>query len=183
MDWYSIVKLAHVICALIWVGGGFAMIVNGVLADRSGDAEGTMRAIRMSADLGGRLMVPASMLTLVSGLVMCWFWIGFTDLWIILGLVGYAATFVIGLFYFKPVSEKLATAVERDGVTPHALAEGRAMLRVARFDYTVMVVVVADMVLKPTFADSITLTAMALALLAGAAFAFVPWGATAASEA
>lgn len=183
MDWYSIVKFGHVICALLWVGGGFAMLLNGILADRAGDPEGTMRAIRMSSDLGGRLMVPASMLTLVFGLVMCWFWVGFSDLWIIIGLAGYAATFFVGLFYFKPVSERLAASVEREGVTPAALADGRAMLSVARFDYTVMLVVVADMVLKPTSTDVATLTVMAIALLAGTAFAFAPRGGVAESEA
>ena len=183
MDWYSIVKFGHVICALIWVGGGFAMMLNGVFAVRAGDAEGTMRAIRLSSDLGGRLMVPASMLTLVFGLVLCWFWVGFTDLWIIIGLAGYAATFLIGLLYFKPNSERLAAMVERDGVTPAALEDGKAMLKVARFDYAVMTVVVADMVFKPTSGDTILLTAMAVVLLAGAEVAFAARTETATSEA
>lgn len=183
MDWYSIVKFGHVICALIWVGGGFAMMLNGVLADRAGDPEGTMRAIRLSADLGGLLMLPASLLTMVFGLVMCWFWVGFTDLWIVIGLAGYAATFLIGLLIFKPTSERLAATVARDGITPAALDEGRGMLKVARLDYAVMLVVIADMVFKPTFADTALLTAMAVVLLAGAAAAFGSWGETAPSQA
>lgn len=183
MDWYSIVKFGHVICALIWVGGGFAMMLNGVLAVRAGDEEATMRAINLSSDLGGRLMVPASMLTLVFGVVMCWFWVGFTDLWIIIGLAGYAATFLIGLLYFKPTSERVAAMVARDGITPAALQDGRAMLKVARFDYAVMLIVVADMVFKPTFADAALLAAMAVVLVAGAAAALGSWGQTAPSEA
>jgi uncharacterized membrane protein len=172
MDWYSIVKFLHVIMALIWVGGGFAMMVNGTLADRAGDDEATMRAIRLSSDLGGLLMMPASLLTLVSGLAMCWFWIGFADLWITIGLAGYAATFLIGVLIFKPTSERLAAMVERDGITPAALSDGRGMMKIARFDYSVMLVVVADMVLKPTSADTVVLTAMAVVLLIGAAAAF-----------
>ena len=183
MDWYSIVKFGHVICALIWVGGGFAMMLNGVLADRAGDAEGTMRAIRLTAYLGIRLMVPASLLTLVFGLVMCWFWVGFTDLWIVIGLAGYAATFLIGVLIFSPTSERLATTVEREGITPAVLEDGRGMLKVARFDYSVMLVVVADMVFKPTFADTVLLTAMAVVLLTGAAAAFGSWGKVASSQA
>ena len=183
MDWYSIVKFGHVICALIWVGGGFAMMLNGVFAVRAGDEEATMRAINLSSDLGGRLMVPASMLTLVFGLVMCWFWVGFSDLWIIIGLAGYAATFLIGLLYFKPTSEKVSAMVAREGITPAALQDGRVMLRVARFDYAVMLVVIADMVFKPTFADMALLTAMAVVLLAGAAAAFGPRSETAPSQA
>lgn len=182
MDWYSIVKFGHVICALIWVGGGFAMMLNGVLAVRAGDEEAAMRAINLSSDLGGRLIVPASMLTLVFGLVMCWFWVGFTELWIVIGLAGYAATFLIGLFYFKPTSERVAALVARDGVTPAALADGKAMLKVARFDYAVMLIVVADMVFRPTFADTALLTTMAVVLLAGAAAAFGSWGQTAPSQ-
>ncbi len=183
MDWYSIVKFLHVIVALIWVGGGFAMAINGVLAERSGDDEGLMRAIRLSSDLGGLLMVPASLLTLVFGLVMCWFWVGFTDLWIIIGLAGYAATFLIGLLIFKPTSERLAEMVKRDGITPASLAEGRRMMKVARFDYSVMLVVVADMVLKPTLSDTVLLMAMAVVLLIGAASAFGNWATEAQSEA
>jgi uncharacterized membrane protein len=183
MDWYLIVKFLHVMMALIWVGGGFAMMVNGTLADRAGDDEATMRAIRLSSDLGGLLMMPSSLLTLVSGLVMCWFWIGFTDLWIIIGLAGYAATFLIGLLIFKPTSERLAATVERDGITPAALSDGRGMMKIARFDYAVMLVVVADMVMKPTSADTVVLTAMVLVLLVGAAAAFGSWGDEARSEA
>lgn len=183
MDWYSIVKLLHVMAALIWVGGGFAMMVNGTLADRAGDDEATMRAIRLSSDLGGLLMVPASLLTLVFGIVMCWFWTGFTDLWIIIGLAGYAATFLIGLLIFKPTSERLAEMVKRDGITPAALGEGRRMMKIARFDYSVMLVVVADMVLKPASSDTVVLTAMAVVLLIGAAAAFGNWASEAQSEA
>lgn len=183
MDWYSIVKFLHVIAALIWVGGGFAMMVNGTLADRAGDDEATMRAIRLTSDLGGLLMMPASLLTLVFGIVMCWFWVGFTDLWIIIGLAGYAATFLIGLLIFKPTSERLADMVKRDGVTPAALAEGRRMMKTARFDYSVMLVVVADMVLKPTSSDTVLLTAMAVVLLIGAASAFGSGTSEARSEA
>ncbi|HSK38990.1 MAG TPA: hypothetical protein VK943_04410, partial [Arenibaculum sp.] len=106
-----------------------------------------------------------------------------TDLWIVIGLAGYAATFLIGRLIFKPTSERLAATVARDGITPAALEEGRGMLKVARLDYAVMLVVIADMVFKPTFADTALLTAMAVVLLAGAAAAFGSWGETAPSQA
>ena len=51
---------------------------------------------------------------------------------------------------------------------------GRRILRVARFDYTVMLIVVADMVLKPTSGDTGILAAMVLVLVVGAVAAFAP---------
>lgn len=172
MDWYSIVKFLHVLAAVVWVGGGFMLMLLAVRADRAGDIPATIQAIRAAGDLGGKLMVPSSLLTLVLGLVMCWFWVGFSELWIVIGLVGYAATFLIGTLIFKPTADRLSAMIATEGATPAALAEGRRILKVARFDYALMLVIVADMVLKPTAADTAILTAMALVMLAGAAAAF-----------
>ncbi|MDP3898209.1 MAG: DUF2269 family protein [Mesorhizobium sp.] len=167
MDWYSIVKFLHVVSAIVWLGGGFMLMLLAVRADRAGDTSGTMQAMHATGELGGKLMVPSSLLTLLSGLVMCSFWVGFSDLWIIIGLAGYTATFLVGTLIFKPTADRMAALVARDGLTPGALAEGRRIMSVARFDYTVMLIIVADMVLKPTVADIAILTAMAAVLLAG----------------
>jgi hypothetical protein len=40
----------------------------------------------------------------------------FDFLWIVLGLVGFAATFVTGLFMIKPASERIGAAMAREGV-------------------------------------------------------------------
>ena len=58
--------------------------------------------------------------------------------------------------------------IARDGMTPAVLDVGRRILRVARFDYTVMLIVVADMVLKPTSGDTGILAAMVVLLVIGA---------------
>ena len=51
---------------------------------------------------------------------------------------------------------------------------GRRILKVARFDYSVMLIVVADMVLKPTSGDTGILAAMAVVLMLGVVAAFGP---------
>jgi len=183
MDWYSIVKFLHVVSAVVWVGGGFMLMLLAVLADRAGDVDASVKMMRATGELGGKLMMPASMLTLAFGLVMCWFWVGFSDLWIIIGLAGFAATAMIGTFVFKPTADRLGAMIAKDGVTPAVLAEGRRIMKIARFDYAVMLVVVADMVLKPTMADTVILTVMALVLAIGAAAAFGNFGDKAEAEA
>ncbi|TJV28319.1 MAG: hypothetical protein E5X87_35395, partial [Mesorhizobium sp.] len=92
-------------------------------------------------------------LTLAFGLIMCGFWVGFSDLWILIGLAGYATTFCIGMFVFKPTADRMAGMIAKDGVTPAALAQGQRILSAARLDYSVMLVIIADMVLKPTLND------------------------------
>ena len=172
MDWYSIVKFLHIVSAVLWVGGGFVLFLLGVLAERAGNIEDKLQAMRASGQLGGRFFAPMSMLTLVFGLVMCGFWVGFGELWIVIGLVGYATTFSIGMLIFKPTGERMGAMIAKDGVTPAVLAIGQRMMNAARFDYAVMLVIVADMVLKPTVHDIGILAGMALVILAGAALAF-----------
>ena len=115
---------------------------------------------------------PMSMLTLVLGLIMCGFWVGFTDLWIVIGLVGYATTFSIGMLVFKPTGERIGAMIAEQGVTPAVLAIGRRMMRWARLDYAVMLVIIADMVLKPTAHDIGILAGMVLVVVVGATLAF-----------
>ena len=61
-----------------------------------------------------------SMLTLLFGLIMCGFWVGFSDLWVLIGLAGFTMTFLIGMFIFKPTADRMAGMIARDGVTQPA---------------------------------------------------------------
>ena len=171
MDWYSIVKFLHIVSAILWVGGGFVLFLLGALAERADNIEDKLQAMRASGQLGGRFFAPTSVLTLLFGLIMCGFWVGFSDLWIVIGLIGYATTFSIGMFIFKPIGERMGAMIAREGITPAVLAIGQRMMSAARFDYAVMLVIVADMVLKPTTHDVGILAGMVLVLVAGATLA------------
>ncbi|QPC90392.1 DUF2269 family protein [Mesorhizobium sp. INR15] len=171
MDWYSVVKFLHIISATLWVGGGFTLMLLALLAERAGNIQGTLQAMRATGELGNTFFAPMSMATLVFGLIMCWFWVGFSDLWIVIGLAGYAMTFCVGMFVFKPTADRMAKMIARDGITPAALGHGQRILNAARFDYSVMLVIVVDMVLKPTAHDIATLVCMALIIVAGATLA------------
>lgn len=172
MDSYSLVKFLHIVASVLWAGGGFTLILLAIRADRAGNVDGMLQAMGSIGELGNRLFAPMSLVTLVLGLVMCGFWVGFGDLWIIIGLAGYATTFLIGVLIFQPTAQRMGEMIARDGVTPAALEQGRRILKVARFDYAVMLVVFADMVFKPTLSDVSVLVAMAVVLAAGAWAAF-----------
>ncbi|HMN87014.1 MAG TPA: hypothetical protein PKA74_13625, partial [Bauldia sp.] len=90
----------------------------------------------------------------------------FTDLWIILGLCGFASTFLTGVLVLEPTGKRIGAMVARDGVTEAAIAEGRRLLAISRIDYVVLFLVVAVMVLKPTAADVAVLAVMGAILVA-----------------
>jgi uncharacterized membrane protein len=175
LDWYSIVKFLHITAAIVWLGGGFLIIIMGIRAQRSGDPQQLMYHLRNTAALGAILFMPASMLTLVFGLILSWLWTGFSDLWIIIGLVGAGMTFLTGALLIKPIGDRIAVMMEKDGITPAVQLEGNKLLRIAKFDYTVMFVVIADMVLKPSESDPAILGAMAAIIVVGALMFLVPW--------
>jgi uncharacterized membrane protein len=171
MSLYELFLSVHILAAVAWIGSGFLLLVLASRAARGGDDDGEAlgRVIDDSAFLGGRLFIPAALVTVAMGIALTiegsW---GFDRLWIVLGLCGFLATFLTGVIVFKPRGDAVAAARERDGgMTAQTTFEARRMLALGRTDYVVLVLVVVDMAVKPTGDDVGILVAMALALLAG----------------
>ena len=72
----------------------------------------------------------------------------------------------------KPASERIGAAMEREGgrLTPELRTDIRKLIVMARLDYVVLFLVIADMVIKPTGDDAAVLIGMAVILIAGIAF-------------
>ena len=169
MDFYSVFKFLHVVCAIAWVGGGMTLLANSIFAIRAKGEMETLRTLEVMDGLAKTWFIPASMLTLVFGAITTTFGGLWTDPWVLLGLAGFASTFITGMVVFEPVGKQIGQLVAA-GNMDEALAKGRFLMRVAKFDYTVMLVVIADMVLKPYWSDYAILGTFAAALVAGAYF-------------
>ena len=164
MDWYSIFKFLHVASAVTWIGGGLIMVLFGVKADRAkNDAEivGVVRQVAWAAD---RIYIPASLATLAFGLVTAWIGNLWSNLWVNLGFVGIVSTIALGVLVLTPRAKKVSAEA---GVTPQAVRLSREILTIAKFDMTVLFVVIADMVLKPMWSDFIVIAIFAIVLIAG----------------
>ena len=86
------------------------------------------------------MFIPSSLVVVVFGVLMviesdAW---AFDQLWIVMGLVGYFATFVTGLAVLKPRGEYLAEAMEREGMSDHVASKMRELLVLARIDFLVL---------------------------------------------
>jgi uncharacterized membrane protein len=174
MTLYEFLLFVHIAATVVWVGAGLCSLVLAIGYDRDGDEPAIRRFLADQERLATRLFIPASLTVLIFGIALviesdAW---TFDYLWIVLGLVGFAATFVTGLFMIKPASERIGAAMEREGgrLTPPLRTDIRKLIVMARLDYVVLFLVIGDMVIKPTGDDGAVLIVMALIAVAGVAY-------------
>ena len=174
MDWYTFFKFLHVGSAIIWIGGAFVMIVLGAKADRARNDNEIVSVVLQVAWAGERIYIPASIATLVFGVTVATLGGLWGNLWVILGLVGVAATIGLGVAVLTPRAKKVEAGYAASGVTPATVAICRQILTIAKFDAVLLFTVVADMVLKPEPTDWPILTIMAIVLIAAAVVWLTP---------
>ena len=172
MTSYELLLLFHVIVVIVWLGAGTTMDLLFLRAERTRDPGELRKTGEIQDWLIPRLFIPASLATLVSGVLVTWDgpW-GFRDLWIVVGIAGWLASFAVGILFLKPQGEKMKEVVARYGPTSvQARRHSRRLGVVARVQLLALFLVVVDMVLKPTSDDPWTIVILA-AILAVAAVA------------
>ncbi len=151
MDSFELMKTLHVLAAVIWVGGAAAVQVLAIRIQRQSDPA-KMAAFAKDAEwVGTRVFTPASVLVLLLGIGMVLQgYPEFSDLLIILALVGIAFSAVVGSTYLGPTSGKLGRMIEERGVDdPQAQRTLSRLFLVSRIELTVLLLVVVDMVVRP----------------------------------
>jgi uncharacterized membrane protein len=108
MTFYELLLFVHTTAAVVWVGSGTLLHIQAHRADRAASDDALLARFDDVGVLSNLLFVPASLVVLVAGLLLVidgpW---SLEQLWIVLGLVGYAATFVTGLFVIKPRAQRI----------------------------------------------------------------------------
>lgn len=167
MSYYNTLLFVHIAAAAIWFGGGFLLILLAARMARTNDVGGFEALFRQADFIATKVFIPAGIVVVVAGILLViegpW---KFDMLWIVLALLGYAATFVTGVFVLTPQAKRIAAAIERDGgMTAESAAATASMFRHMRIDYAVLLVIIADMALKPSADDIGVLIAMAAVLV------------------
>lgn len=171
MDLYTLLLFAHIVFAIVWLGAGVSLQVIASKFDRADDAVALEKLFGITENLGHTLFMPSSLLVIVTGVALTidgpW---SFGSLWVVLALIGFATTFLIGMLWIGPQSGRVHEAMKSEGgMGPKAQALARRMMVVSRIDTTVLFLVVFDMVMKPSGDDTATLIVMAIVLLASIA--------------
>jgi uncharacterized membrane protein len=149
--WYAVFKTIHVILAVVWVGGGVLLTILALRAQRESDPRAVVTVARQAAFAGEKIFAPAGLIVFLMGIAMMvntnWGWSKF---WVVVGLLGYAATFVTGLAVLSPLAKKVEASAEQNGAEhPTTIALIDRILLIARIDVAVLLLVIADMVIKP----------------------------------
>jgi uncharacterized membrane protein len=150
-DWYALFKAIHVGFAVIWVGGGVLLTINGIRAQRETDPSKIVTVAQQAIFAGEKIFAPAGLVVFLMGIAMMvnlsWGWSHF---WIVFGLIAYATTFITGIAVLSPLAKKIAVSAETNGAEhPETIALIDRVLLIARIDVTVLLLVILDMVLKP----------------------------------
>jgi uncharacterized membrane protein len=149
--WYAFFKWVHVSGAVLWVGGGLTLTILALRAERSSDPIEMATIARQAAFVGERVFAPIGILVLLAGIGMVlnlhWDW---GSSWIVIGLVGYAVTFLTGLLFLGPQAKRIGQLIETAGPeADETQAAIRRILLIARVDEGVLLLIVGAMVVKP----------------------------------
>lgn len=173
MTRYELLVFLHLAAVIVWLGAGFLLTVLVLGAERAGDRMKEAGHHRDVAWLAPRLFIPSSVSALLLGILLVidgpW---SFDQLWIVIGLLGWAVSFVLGFFYFRPEGERIGALVEQHGPAyPEVDRRVHRLNIVDRLQVLILFVVVATMVVKPSGDDTAVLIVGAAVLLAAGGIA------------
>ena len=141
------------LAAVVWVGGDVMILIMGTRLLKENDLQREVAFVRDLGQIGQRILAPVSVVLIVFALALVAYapqW-NFTDLWNVLAIAGYLATFITGVFVLGPSAGKIEALIAT-GKAPED-PEVRSLIRrtmvTGRIDVAVLVLVVCDMVLKP----------------------------------
>ena len=148
---YSILKFVHVLSIAVWVGGLIMLLLLNRLLLAAGDRTAAQAVGKQGAGIGIRLFLPAVLLTALTGIGM----VQTNDLswgsaWIVWGIIGLVASWVIGAVFTGGTARKLAAMAQRGDADAAAVARAqRTMLVSAVVNVLLLVSVIFAMVVKP----------------------------------
>ncbi len=150
-SWYDAFQTVHVTFVVIWIGGGAALTILGIVAERKNDGAQLAVIAKQAAFLGQRVFAPAAIVVVVMGGAMVENGhLGYGHFWVIFGLLGFLSTFVTGVAVLTPMAARVSAIIAEKGAeAPESRAAIAKVLLIARADVAILLLVIVDMVSKP----------------------------------
>ena len=149
MSLFELFKIIHIVAAMGWVGGAILSQVHSAFVQKRANPQDLMTFIEFQAQLGQRYFAPLAGIVAAAGVAMVIESpFDFTDAWVIIGIVLFLVSSITGTFYLGPQTEKIKAGL---GGAPDSALEQRIknVVLATRIDLVVLILVVADMVVKP----------------------------------
>jgi uncharacterized membrane protein len=149
---YDWLKFFHILMAIVWVGGALGIQLVAVRLIRTSDPY-ALRAFSGAVEwIGNRVFLPASVILLGLGIWMvvlepAW---TFAQFWVLAAFAMFGYSILSGALYLGPQSGKLKKMYDTEGPdAPGAPELIRKLFLFSRIELGLLVLIVADMVLKP----------------------------------
>jgi uncharacterized membrane protein len=148
---YEWLKSAHVLAAVMWVGGDVMLTLLALMTLGLGDPVRLAQFVKQVSFLGAAYIPILSLMVVGFGFALVenggW---TYGPTWIQIGIAGWAATFAVGAGYLGPTSKKVNRLIEARGAEdPEVQGLIGRLLRVARIDALLLLFLVFDMTAKP----------------------------------
>lgn len=153
---YKTLLAIHILCAIAWVGGGLMITLQAERARAAKNETEQVKAVVQADFFATRMFIPLSIVLLGVGIGMVTVGnVGFNHPFVMIGLTGWALSFLIGAGFLGPQSGKVkklfaaaGTGAEVD-VPAEAMERINRIVLVARLDLVILAVVIVNMVVKP----------------------------------
>ena len=150
---YNIYKALHVLAIVIWVGGDVTLTTLGIVFERRGDGEALAQLGKMGGWIGTRVYTPTLFAVFGLGVALIEKGnLGWHQFWIDFAIAGWGIATVVGVGFVGPELGRIDEDAQRFG--PASAEVGRRVKRlftVFRFDTALLMLIVLDMVAKPSF--------------------------------
>lgn len=148
MDWVLVVKLVHVLSAIVAVGANVTYTF--WLARAGRDQDRLVWTIGGIRRLDGAIANPAYVLLLITGVLMVvGGLVSFQTSWIVAALVLYVALVIVGGALYSPALKRQLTEAELDPTSAGYAAAARRSNVFGILTLVIVLVIVSLMVLKP----------------------------------
>ncbi len=140
----------HVLGAIVWLGGGTMLFLIGIRARQSSDIKLMGDFAKLLPYVGLRVLMPATVAVLVTGVWLVLIEYSFTQLWVQLALGAFIVAFLIGAIFLSRIALQLERVAKGAGVDRETA--GKILVRwIAGYGILliILLVVVWDMVFKP----------------------------------
>jgi putative copper export protein len=143
--------LLHIAAAITWIGGLLALGVVTARLARSGDGAAFLVVRRQSTFFGQAIVAPAAVVTLLAGGAMvARLGLSFTTLWVVWGVVGIAASLLLGAFPLRRAGEAADSLAVTAPDDPRLRPLQNRLVALSALNLLLLASVVWAMVFKPT---------------------------------
>ena len=147
---YQVLLYIHIVAAVIWVGGAFAIQALAILVSHSDEPMELPRLARNLEIVGMRVFMPAAIVLFIAGALMTIQAWSFGNTWIAVSVGLFILSAIGGAVYLGPRAKRVAALFDAEG--PSSVEARRILGRlfvVSRLELVSFAVIIALMVFKP----------------------------------